>query len=100
MPVSQLLALFAKMIRKVSTFFTDAEKAAVEADIPHEQTKVKKKVALPTEPNSTPKIINYSDDWEPYGQSLKDDLEEAGNDAMGEVRAKQRELLSSLDLSK
>jgi N-acetyltransferase 10 len=95
------LALFTKTIKKVSTFFTDIEKAAVEADSPHEQKKVKKKVTLPpTEPNSEPKIVNYSDDWEPYGQSLADDLEEAGNEAMSEIRAKQRELLNSLDLSK
>ncbi|CAG8452327.1 845_t:CDS:10 [Ambispora leptoticha] len=101
LPSSQILALFIKIIRKISKYFTSLETAAVQATIPHEATIVQKKksstngsrIATSSNPESEAA-------WDPMQQTLDDDLEEAGDEIMVQMREKQRELIDSMDLSK
>ncbi|CAG8492780.1 10349_t:CDS:10 [Ambispora gerdemannii] len=90
LPSSQILALFIKIIRKISKYFTSLETAAVQAIIPHETTIVQKKKSNPENEAA----------WDPMQQALDDDLEEAGDEIMNQMRTNQRELIDSMDLSK
>ena len=38
--------------------------------------------------------------WQPLAEDVDEDLEKAGNEVLDELKAKQRELIDSLDLSK
>ena len=84
LPSGQVMAMFIKIIKKVSNAFLEIEKAAIEKEIPRE----------PQE---------NEDAREPYlplDQSLAEEMEDAGNEAVSALRQKQRELIGSLDLKK
>lgn len=81
LPVSQLLAMFIKAVRKYAQHYrslalADGEPMAVIKDR-HEQDDAK---------------------WDPTPQSLEADLEEGASEVMQKLRAKQREMINSLDL--
>jgi len=91
LPVAQALALFVKVIRKISKRLTDIQKAAIGATIPEASAAPASRVDGER---------NTKADWTPVGISLDDELTEAGNDATKALREKQREMIDSLDLSK
>ncbi|CAG8448327.1 11587_t:CDS:10 [Acaulospora colombiana] len=110
LPSTQILALFIKIIRKMSTYFRSLETAAL-VEVPEETAVVKKNKAMNTKSDKdvTTDLTSQDDEvaaedaevsWDPVPKTLEDDLEEAGGDAMKQVREKQRELINSLDLSK
>eukprot|EP00743_Colponemidia_sp_Colp-15_P004675 GILK01005037.1.p1 GENE.GILK01005037.1~~GILK01005037.1.p1 ORF type:complete len:1046 (-),score=256.41 GILK01005037.1:107-3244(-) len=76
-PGSQLLALFNKSIRKVSSLFRSIETKAIEATM------------------SAPKQVSLR----PLNESLADDLEEGGQKASKDLKDKQQSLLMDMDLS-
>lgn len=84
MPVSQALALFVKIIAKISRKLTSIQKDAIAADMPG--------------------IQNQSNDnatsWTPVQTRLEDELNEAGDEATKALREKQKEMIDSLDLSR
>lgn len=88
LPVSQALALFVKIIRKVSKKLVDIRKAAISADIP--QTAEQSSRALGAESSA----LRQTD------ANLQDELEEAGNEEIKAMRENQREMINSLDMSK
>ncbi|CAG8782172.1 33159_t:CDS:2, partial [Racocetra persica] len=107
LPSAQVLALFMKIIRKFSTYFRSLEISEIQKEIPHETTVVKKKVvttsidSIETSINNiTSPQINNDAAWDPVSKSLNEDLDEAGDEAMKQIKEKQRELIDSLDLSK
>ncbi|KAG2094228.1 GNAT acetyltransferase 2-domain-containing protein [Suillus discolor] len=90
LPVAQALALFAKVIRKITKHLVDIQKASIGADIP---------LALPTT------TLRVGDDgepaqWKPVDTNIEDELNEAGDKATDALREKQRQMIDSLDLSK
>ena len=89
MTVSQGLALFTKVIRKISKRLLDIQKEAISATIPEA-------------PSSTTKDADATaaTNWKPVQASLDDELREAGDEATRSLREKQREMLDALDLSK
>ncbi|KAF8428438.1 DUF699-domain-containing protein [Boletus edulis BED1] len=101
LPVSQALALFNKLIRKISKKLTDIQKQAIGADIP---------VAPPS--RNTESRVHESHEgvggnsgeasklWQPIEASVEDELDEAGDEATQALREKQRAMIESLDLSK
>ena len=96
LPVSQALALFNKLIRKISKKLTDIQKEAIGADIP---------VAPP--PRNTERRVGdgsnsgeASEPWQPIETSVEDELNEAGDEATTALREKQRAMIETLDLSK
>ncbi|KAG5461337.1 MAG: tRNA binding domain-containing protein, partial [Olpidium bornovanus] len=118
LPSSQVLALFAKIVRKVSTFLHGVLESAARSELQGEQGSVGNggekeedeekededeeedgeeagAKARPTKRNARDEVA-----WDPVSQALDDDLCEAGSEALRAVREKQRELINSLDLSK
>jgi hypothetical protein len=101
LPVSQALALFNKLIRKISKKLTDIRKEAIGADIP---------VAPP--PRNTDTRVHDNDGgdggnrgeaskpWKPIETSVEDELDEAGDEVTRALRENQRAMIESLDLSK
>ncbi|CAG8622804.1 310_t:CDS:10, partial [Gigaspora margarita] len=109
LPAAQVLALFMKIIRKFSTYFRSLELSAIQEEIPHETTVIKKKVAATkvattaidaAEENITNPQIDDDAAWDPVSKTLSEDLDEAGDEVMKQLKEKQRELIDSLDLSK
>lgn len=90
LPVSQALALFVKIIRKITKHLVDIQKASIGADIP---------LAPPT---TTPRVGDGGEptQWKPVETHIEDELNEAGDEATKALREKQREMIDSLDLSK
>ncbi|KAI8341598.1 GNAT acetyltransferase 2-domain-containing protein [Choanephora cucurbitarum] len=88
---NQVLALFVKIIRKFSQYFTQVESKAIEST-----------VAAPkkTEEKDGKRAIEDEEAWKPLKSGVEEDLQEAGDEVMSELKAKQRELIDSLDLSK
>lgn len=96
LPVAQALALFVKIIRKVSKRLNDIQREAISATLPPEPTQ---------DPMATVKAVENGvrtagREWAPVGQALEEELADAGNEEMRVMREKQREMISSLDLSK
>ena len=93
LPVNQVLALFIKVVRKITKHLQEIQKAAIEATVPDIRT-------------SKPAAV-----MRPLAQTVDEELAEAGKEAKkqlanqeldidDEMRARQREMIDRLDLSK
>ncbi|KAG6853377.1 hypothetical protein C0991_004936 [Blastosporella zonata] len=89
--VSQGLALFVKVIRKVSKRMVDVQKEAISAALPD--------VAVKNDNTKTQGTSGLAG-WEPVAVSLEDELDAAGDEATAALREKQREMIDALDLKK
>ncbi|EMD40168.1 hypothetical protein CERSUDRAFT_46607 [Gelatoporia subvermispora B] len=85
--VAQVLALFVKVIKKVSKRLTDVQKEAISAGIPEQ-------------PPSAQRAADGAQEWKPVQASIEEELAEAGNEVTSALREKQRAMIDSLDLSK
>lgn len=93
LPVNQALALFAKVIRKITKRLQDAQKDAISASIPSETAAVERNVAGASATGATT-------NWKPVEVSVGAELKEAGDEVTKRMREMQREMIDSLDLSK
>jgi len=103
LPVSQALALFTKVIRKISKRLLDIQKAAVSASIPEPLSLTRQPAADGDDAVGGITITakgQSATDWKPVGTSLRDELKEAGDEVTKQLREKQREMIDALDLSK
>ncbi|RCI00572.1 killer toxin resistant protein, partial [Rhizopus stolonifer] len=91
---NQVLALFVKIIRKMSQYFAQVEAKAYQETVPA----LTKKSNEPKE--GSKRDIADDEAWKPLKDDVEADLEKAGDEVMTELKAKQRELIDSLDLSK
>jgi N-acetyltransferase 10 len=82
------LALFTKVIRKISKRLVDVQKAAIDASMPGPAEKT---VVLEN-------LIKT--DGKPIEASMADELEEAGDAETRALREKQRAMISSLDIGR
>jgi N-acetyltransferase 10 len=89
---SQLLAIFVKILKKMTTHFGSLVSGAIDAEMPAEMG--------PSRANATglhdDEVVD--DKFEPLQISLQDELDEAGDDTLRELRQKQRELIDALPL--
>ncbi|KAI0074126.1 DUF699-domain-containing protein [Panus rudis PR-1116 ss-1] len=92
LPVSQALALFTKIVRKITKRLQDIQKEAISATIPEAPPKDTAPLGSDDKPAGTT--------WKPVETSLDDELKEAGDEAIKVMREKQRAMIDSLDLSK
>lgn len=90
LPVAQTLALFVKVVRKISNRLIDIQKEAIKATI--------SEAALA--PTATRDHDLSNTNWKPVDVSIDDELEEAGNEATKGLRETRREMIDLLDLSK
>lgn len=86
LPSGQLMAMFIKIIKKVSSAFREIEKTALMDELPAEQRE-----------NGA---VNDETAFAPLEEDLDEEMEEAGNEAVSALKEKQRELINSLDLQK
>jgi N-acetyltransferase 10 len=91
LPVAQALALFVKVVRKISKRLIDIQKAAIGASIPE---------AVVAPASRVVGEQKVKTNWTPIETSLDDELNQAGNEATNALRERQREMIDSLDLSK
>lgn len=89
--ISQLLAMFVKIVRKVSSHFRQLEEGAVADSMPQK---------IPSEPLSGvpdgTKTAQQS--FQPLGESLEEELAEGGKAINKELREKQRAMIDALPL--
>ncbi|KCV71673.1 tRNA(Met) cytidine acetyltransferase [Fonticula alba] len=95
--VSQVLALFNKSVRKIAKYYADLNAQAYESTMPR-LAAVTSAGDLGTGAAGTgPRDASKSAAWSAVGQSLTDDLTDAARE---ELRAEQRRVFKSMDVSK
>ncbi|CAG8974324.1 hypothetical protein HYALB_00006172 [Hymenoscyphus albidus] len=95
LPSSQLLAMFIKIMRKMSSHFRSLVDQAAEAELPkRENLGVSREDA---DGGQDDEIVD--DRFVPLETNLEDELEEGGDEAMKELKEKQRQLIDALPLS-
>ncbi|KAL4907550.1 hypothetical protein BDW74DRAFT_149416 [Aspergillus multicolor] len=93
LPSSQLLAMFLKIVRKVSTHFRSLEETAVADTLPADQ--------VPTTSAAVEAHDEVVDErFKPLETSIDDELREGGEEINAEMREKQRALIDALPLDK
>lgn len=90
LPANQSMAMFAKIVRKFSTFFRSVLSKALESEMPELEDEAVKDM------EGTVEHVDY----EAFEKQLEDDLDEAGDEALQELRMKQRELINAINLDK
>lgn len=93
LPASQAMAMFSKIVRKFSTYF----RSVLSKDIEH---------AMPAFEDDDVNDMNGDEtyagkyDAEAAEKAMTKDLDEAGDEAVSELRMKQKELINALNLDK
>ncbi|KAI9495055.1 GNAT acetyltransferase 2-domain-containing protein [Zychaea mexicana] len=103
---NQVLAMFVKIVRKVSQHFTQVQSDAIEEESP-ELKKKKKEIEAAAAAEEDEEMMGTKDKrdieddeaWRPLKQSMDDELKEAGDEVVDGLKAKQREMIDKLDLS-
>jgi N-acetyltransferase 10 len=90
LPVSQALALFVKLIRKISGNLQEIQRAAVGATIP---------APVQVSQDETDGTVSLVADAEHGLKSMEAELDAAGDEATNALQEKQRAMINSLDLS-
>lgn len=94
LPAQQLLAMFIKIMRKMSSHFNSLVAGAIEAELPQAET-----VGVSRENASGAHDDEVIDEkYAALEQDLEDELDEAGDEATRALREKQRELIDALPL--
>lgn len=93
LPSSQLLAMFLKIMRKMSTHFRGLVEGAVADTMPAEQISA-------SAPSAAHDDAVVEDRFKPLETGLEDELREGGEEIDKELREKQRALIDALPLNK
>ena len=105
-PVSQGLALFMKIVRKITSKLQDIQKAAISASLPEPSSQTSRMHQSKDAPASAASEQSEAESSEDEGTEEKEKTakEHRGEDALTEeqriFKEKQREMIQSLDLSK
>ncbi|KAI9802178.1 MAG: killer toxin resistant protein [Sarcosagium campestre] len=94
LPASQLLAMFVKIVRKVSSHFRSLVEGAVAETMPPPDTRLA--TAMTTDDAHEP--VQAPDRFVALPQSLDADLAEGSNEVMSALKEKQRALIDALPL--
>ena len=93
-PTSQLLAMFIKTLRKVTSYFGTVVSTAVEATLSGPKTLAVRRA----DATGIHDDEEVDDRFAPLTTTLEEELEEGGDEAMQTLRQKQRDLIDSLPL--
>ncbi|KAL2823167.1 GNAT acetyltransferase 2-domain-containing protein [Aspergillus cavernicola] len=93
LPSSQLLAMFLKIVRKMSTQFRSLQESAVADTLPADQAP-----DAHTTTDAHDEVVEQR--FKPLETSLDDELRAGGEEVNAEMREKQRALIDSLHLDK
>lgn len=91
LPISQALALFVKLLRKISCNLQEVQRAAVSATIPE---------PAPLSRGGTGATVSLVADPERGLKNMEAELDAAGDEATTALQEKQRAIIDSLDLSR
>jgi N-acetyltransferase 10 len=94
LPVSQLLGLFLRTMKKICDFYINLKTNAIQ-----ESMKPNRVPSTEKENAKGHRDILEEGEWQPTEQSFEDDLDEASKEKMLEYRKKQREIIDGMDLS-
>jgi N-acetyltransferase 10 len=103
------LALFNKLIRKISKKLTDIQKEAIGADIPvapppqlkpSTESHVRDDDGVRGDGDGSSSGETSTKPWQPVVRSIEEELNEEGDEVTRALREKQRAMIESLDLSK
>ncbi|KAK9768623.1 N-acetyltransferase 10 [Basidiobolus ranarum] len=97
LPSSQILALFTKIIRKITGYFRELKTQEIEYETKAIPTKKLLKVKSA---NKSSKNVDDEEAWDPVQETLDEDIGKAGNDVINQLREKQKDLIGALDLEK
>ena len=95
LPVSQILALFGKSVKRCVGFFD----SVVEKSVREEIEKPKEKDVDMEESNGEKRSLSDDEAWDPVSKTLVEELKEEEEHVMSSLKEKQREILDSMDLS-
>lgn len=99
-PVSQILALLGKSVRKASGFLNSIVEKGIEIEMTEANDKAKEELYKTyKEQGNNAKDLDNEEQWDPLSKSLNDDLDEAGNEELKNYQEKQREIINTIDLS-
>ncbi|KAK4100388.1 DUF699-domain-containing protein [Parathielavia hyrcaniae] len=93
---SQVLAMLMKIMRKIASHLSGVVTGAVAAEMPDPSSKVGVSRENASGVHGDEEVVDSR--FVPLEANLEDELEEGGDEALGELRAKQRELIDSLPL--
>ena len=93
LPPSQLLAMFLKIMRKMSTYFRALVEGAVADTLPSERVPIAQETADAHEEVADER-------FQPLDAGLEDELREGGEQVNDELREKQKALIDALPLDK
>ena len=96
LPASQLLAIFVKIIRKVSTHFRSLVEGAISETMPAEHGMGASRETATGIHGEEEDVVDER--FEPLAKGLDEELVEGGDEAMADLREKQRELINALPL--
>jgi len=91
LPVSQVLAMYVKVMRKITKHLIGIQKQAISAQLP-ESGGATARVGNPD--------LAGSEDWRGVAHSIEEELDEAGDEETRTLREKQRAMINALDLKK
>ncbi|PIL22780.1 hypothetical protein GSI_15475 [Ganoderma sinense ZZ0214-1] len=94
LPVSQALALFVKVVKKISKRLLDVQKEAISATIPDRSR------ADATDAEDSQAGKRGVAEFRPLETPLEEELEEAGDEAARALKEKHRAMIDALDLTK
>ena len=102
LPVSQLLALFIRIMRKICDVYKKIRTSAVQKEVKKEVVEQQQHQQHQQTSDHVPAGKRELDDeeaWDPTEQSLDNDLHEGELESKQMLRDRQRDLIQSLDLS-
>ncbi|ODV59343.1 ribosome biosynthesis protein KRE33 [Ascoidea rubescens DSM 1968] len=102
---NQGLAIFSKIIRKVSVYFREVLKKSIEVELPKFEEEKKEERYIKEmdgieEGEEGEEEEDKVEKLKRIGKEIEDDLEEEGNEVIKEMRERERELINSLELNK
>jgi len=98
------LALFGKILRKITKHLQDIQKSSLGSDLPLTQPEVVRNVGISS--NGIDRDNNDGEEkqvgtsgWKPMNTTVAEDLELVAGEEVQRAKALQRELIDSMDLS-
>ncbi|KAK6336457.1 killer toxin resistant protein [Orbilia brochopaga] len=100
LPNQQILAMFVKIMRKVSTALGGVVERAIEEDLPPEHHGRRRVGAEEAINDDGEEMADVSTKLKPLEQTLEEDIEEGADEVKIALKEKQRELINALDLQR
>lgn len=85
LPANQVMAMFAKIVRKFSTYFRQVLNKSIESSMPELQDEL---------------VDNIEGEHETFEQINNEDLQQEGEEVLSDLKLKQRELINAINLDK